>query len=299
MREVHRLLPSLLVLGALASSAGALTLAQIPSPRPDGWVTDLTGTLSLQTVAELNRMGDQVQAENGAGMAVVVVSSTEGEPSRNFSTHDLAARLFDAWGLGEKGKGLLLFVSLDDGTVEIVLGDGLRDDTRTRESAALVKEEIASRFRGGDAAGAVRQGAAACARRILGANVALTAAVVPPPVLAAEAPLLPAPPIVGSGDGLLRIGLLAGLLLTFSAITLLLLKPRCPRCHQAMTRLDKAVNDPRLARSETVERLIRGEGHDVWVCSVCGEMQEIRRRLLFQGSVRTLEPVRLKEATGS
>jgi hypothetical protein len=102
-----------------------------------------------------------------------------------------------------------------------------------------------------------------------------------------------------SGDGLLRIGLLAGLLLSFSAIILVLLKPRCPRCHQAMTRLDKAVNDPRLARSETVERLILNEGHDVWVCSACGEMQEIRRRLLFQGSVRTLEPVRLKEATGS
>src|SRR6185295_14292439 len=113
-----------------------------------------------------------------------------------------------------------------------------------RESAALVKGEIASRFRGGDAAGAVRQGAAACARRLLGANVAMAAAA-PPPILADEAPPLPAPPAAVTGDGLLRIGLLAGLLLTFSAIILLLLKPRCPRCHQAMTRLDKAVNDPR------------------------------------------------------
>jgi len=66
-----------------------------------------------------------------------------------------------------------------------------------------------------------------------------------------------------------------------------------------MTRLEEAVNDPRLARSETVERLIHGEGHDVWVCSTCGEMQEIRRRLLFQCSVRTLEPARLEEASGS
>ena len=296
MREVRRLLSPLLVLGALAAPAGALTLAQIPSPRPDGWVTDLTGTLPLQTVAELNRMGDQVQAETGAGLAVVVVSSTEGEPSR-----DLAARLFHDWGIGEKGKGVLLFVSVHEGTSEIVLGDGLRDAARVKESAALVRSEISSGFRGGDAAGAVRQGAAACARRLLGANVAIAAteAAAPPQVFADEAPPLPSPPATVSGDGLLRIGLLAGLLLTFSAILLLLLKPRCPRCHQAMTRLDKAVNDPRLARSETVERLILNEGHDVWVCSACGEMQEIRRRLLFQHTVRTLEPARLKEATGS
>lgn len=295
MRVVRRLLSPLLFLGALAAPAGALTLAQIPSPRPDGWVTDLTGTLSLQTVAELNRMGDQVQAETGAGMAVVVVSSTEGEPSR-----DLAARLFHDWRLdeketGEKGKGLLLFVSVNEGTSEIVLGEGL-DAARAREDAALVKGEIASRFRGGDAAGAIRQGAAACARRLLGANVTLASA---PQVDVVEAPPPAAPPASVSGDGLLRVGLLVGLLLTFSAILLLLLKPRCPRCHQAMTKLDKAVNDPRLARSETVERLILNEGHDVWVCSACGEMQEIRRRLLFQCSVRTLEPARLKEATGS
>jgi uncharacterized protein len=294
MRVFHRLSP-LLVFGALAAPAGALTPAQVPSPRPDGWVTDLTGTLPLQTVTELNRMGDQVQSETGAGMTVVVVASTDGAP-----THDFAARLFAAWGLGE--RGLLLLVSANDGTAEIVLGHGLRDAARMRESAAvvqgIVQGEIASRLRGGDAAGAVRQGAAACARRLLGANVAMATAA-PPQVLAEEIPPPPVSSPVSSGDGLLRIALLAGLLLTFSAIVLLLLKPRCLRCHQAMTRLEEAVNDPRLARSETVERLIHGAGRDVWVCATCGEMQEIRRRLLFQHSVRTLEPARLEEATGS
>src|SRR4051794_37094145 len=110
MRPLHRLSP-LLLLALLALPAEALTPAQVPSPRPDGWVTDLTGTLPLQTVTELNRMGDQVQSETGAGMTVVVVASTDGAPP-----HDFAARLFDAWGLDEKGKGLLLFVSVNDGT---------------------------------------------------------------------------------------------------------------------------------------------------------------------------------------
>ncbi len=301
MREARRLLSPLLLLGALASPAGALTPAQVPSPRPDGWVTDLTGTLPLQTVTELNQMGDRVESETGAGMAVVVVASTDGVPAR-----DLAVRLFSAWRLdekkaGEQGKGLLLFVSLNEGTTEIVLGDGLRDPARARESAVLIQKEIEKGI-GGDAAGAIRQGATACAGRLLGANVAMPAALAvlsPPDVPAVEPPPLPSPTSSISGDGLLRFGLLAGLLLAFSTIALLLLKPRCPRCHQTMTRLDEAVNDPRLARSETFERLIRGDGHGVWVCSACGETQEIRRRLLFQSSIRTLEPVRIKEATGS
>jgi uncharacterized membrane protein YgcG len=298
MRLFHRL-PPLLLLAALAPAAQAVTVEQVPSPRPDGWVTDLTGTLPLQAVAELNRMGDQVQSETGAGMTVVVVASTDGAPAP-----DLTARLFDAWGLGE--KGLLLFVSVNDGTAEIVLGDGLRDAARVRESAATIAREIAGemgpRIRGGDAAGAVLQGTAACARRLLGANVATAAAPLqasPLQIAAVQAPPSPAPSAASSGDGMLRVGLLAGVLLAASAIVLLLRNPRCPRCHQAMTRLDEAVNDSRLARSETIEKLIHGEGHQVWVCSACGEMQEIRRRLPFQHSVRTLEPVRLEEATES
>jgi len=294
VREACRLLSPLLLLGALASPAGALLPSQVPSPRPDGWVTDLTGTLPLQTVTELNQMGDRIESETGAGMAVVVVASTDGVPAR-----DLAAHLFNEWGMGEQGKGLLLFVSVNEKTTEIVLGDGLRDATRARESAAVIQKEIEKRI-GGDAAGAIRQGATNCAGSLLGANVA-TAAVFSPPekIPAIEPPPLPSPTPSVSGEGLLQISLLVGLLLAFSSVVMVLLKPRCPRCHQTMTRLDAAVSDPRLARSETVERLIHGDGHGVWVCSACGEMQEIRRRLLFQSSVRTLEPVRIEEATGS
>ncbi|MEA2604927.1 MAG: uncharacterized protein QOF89_5919 [Acidobacteriota bacterium] len=239
MRAVRRLLSSLLVLGALASPAWALTSAQIPSPRPEGWVTDLTGTLPLHTVAELNRLGDQLESETGAGMAVVVVGSTDGAPVR-----DLAARLFAAWGIGWNGKGLLLFVSVTEGTAEIVLGDSLRDPVRLRESAAVVQGEMAPRFRSGDAAGAILQGAAACARRLLGADGA-TASVADLQVSAARPTSPPAPPAPASGTGLLT-----GILFAASAIVLPL-------------------------------------------------MQEIRHRLLVRQSIRTLEPARFEEATGS
>src|SRR5438045_88222 len=94
----------LLLAAFVPTGTRAATFDQIPSPRPMGWVTDLTGTLTLQTVAELNRVGDQVQAQTGAEMAVVVIGSTDGAPAR-----DLAARLLTSWEIGEtrKGNGLL------------------------------------------------------------------------------------------------------------------------------------------------------------------------------------------------
>ncbi|PYQ60772.1 MAG: hypothetical protein DMF53_16435, partial [Acidobacteria bacterium] len=107
MKPLRRSSSALLLFAVLvvsaAAMAGAATLEQIPSPRPTAWVTDLTGTLPLQTVAELNRVGDQVKAQTGVEMAVVVVGAADGAPARDF-----AARLFKAWGIGERGRGLLV-----------------------------------------------------------------------------------------------------------------------------------------------------------------------------------------------
>ncbi|HEV7505321.1 MAG TPA: TPM domain-containing protein [Thermoanaerobaculia bacterium] len=169
MIPLRRLSATFLLLAALVpAGVQAATLDQIPSPRPTGWVTDLTGTLSLQTVAELNRLGDQVQAQTAAEMAVVVIGSTDGAPAR-----DLAARLLTSWEIGEprKSNGLLLFVAVNDGVTEIALGEGIRDATRLWESQAVLRMEMAPRFRRGDPAGAILLGAAACARRLLGAQV--------------------------------------------------------------------------------------------------------------------------------
>ncbi len=260
------LLPAVLI----CAGARAATLEEIPSPRPNGWVTDLTGTLPLQTVAELNRVGDQVQAQTGAEMAVVVIGSTEGVPAR-----DLAARLLTSWEIGDsrKGNGLVLFVAVDDGAAEIALGDGLRDATRLWESQAVVRMEMGPRFRRGDAAGAVLQGSAACARRLLGARVtvakpaadpgavlagALPAAndplpstVAPDPQAGAPASRVTAAPAVSGTPGgfgvVLGIGLLCAGLLAGWRIALELLHS-APRAHRRrrklkLARLDPAVGD--------------------------------------------------------
>jgi uncharacterized membrane protein YgcG len=247
MIPLRSLSAAFLPLAALvASGIGAATLEQIPSPRPSGWVTDLTGTLPLQTVAELNRVGDQVKSQTGAEMTVVVVGSTDGAPAR-----ELAGRLLTAWAIGEprKGNGLLLLVAVDDGATEIALGESIRDTARLRESQDVLRTEMAPRFRRGDPAGAVLRGATACARRLLGAQVtvAMPAA---DPGSAVTANLPAAPPSTSSGTTgaaglLLGIGLLCGGLLASWGIALKLLHaaPHRRRRKTKLARLDPAVSD--------------------------------------------------------
>ncbi|HEX4963696.1 MAG TPA: TPM domain-containing protein [Thermoanaerobaculia bacterium] len=232
MSLLRRLSSAFLLLAA--SAAGAATFEQIPSPRPTGWVTDLTGTLPLQTVTELNRVGDQVKAQTGAEMAVVVVGTADGDSRR-----DLAARLLKAWEIGEpRGKGLLVFVSLSDQTTEIALGDGVRDAARVRESEALVRSEMAPRLKSGDAAGAVLLGSAACVQRLLGAKVTVAAPVGDPdstvnlpttddplPSTAVPDPQAGDPPAPAYRSSLLlQLGLASGALFALLAVCFKLLR---------------------------------------------------------------------------
>jgi uncharacterized protein len=231
-------------------------------------VTDLTGTLPLQAVAELNRVGDQVQAQTGAEMAVVVVASTDGAPARG-----LAARLLTSWEIGDsrKGNGLLLLVAVNDGTTEIALGEGIRDASRLWESQAVLRMDMVPRFRRGDAAGAILQGAASCARRLLGAQVTvaipaagpgtstaarlpaaddpLPSTAVPDPqadVQAEAAPGIPPGIAAQSGLGLLLgIGLVCTGLLAGWGIALKLLHS-APRAQRRRRRLKLARLDPAL-----------------------------------------------------
>ncbi|HEX3555292.1 MAG TPA: TPM domain-containing protein [Thermoanaerobaculia bacterium] len=184
MRNVRRPSPILLLflLAAPIPAAQAVSVEQVHSPRPAGWVVDLTATLSPEMQGELNRLGNAVKARTGAEMAVVVVDSTEGVPSREFAT-----RLFNTWHIGQRRKhnGLLVFAALNDHKAEIVLGKGLNDEVRVQESQAVMQEEMVPRFRSGDLVGAILHGAAACAQRLLGVDVALpepVAAATPAPV---------------------------------------------------------------------------------------------------------------------
>lgn len=267
----------------LPIKAAAVTVEQIPSPRPAGWVVDLTGTLPSSTVADLNRLGDDVKARTGAELAVVVIPTTGGT-----DPHDFATRLFNTWGIGEAGKdnGVLVFAALDDRAAEIILGNGVDDDARVRKSESIMQRQMVPRFRAGDAAGALWHGAQACANWILvpESQPDVAAPPSPSPQGLYRPRTLPGPVKRGSPAG---YGPLFFILALFSAIGggiwLFNRPPSCPRCKEAMTLLDEAADDAYLQPSEQLEERIGSVDHQVWTCAVCGEQSRQRRVRFFSG----------------
>ncbi|HEX6200567.1 MAG TPA: TPM domain-containing protein, partial [Thermoanaerobaculia bacterium] len=146
----------LLFLTALAPAAGALSPEEVPSPLPGGWVTDLAGTLPPDALDALNREADRVHAEGRGQLAVAVVPATDdGDP------FGFALRLFDHWGVGdaERNDGVLLFLSVGDRAAEIVLGAGVDDPRRQAASDRIMQSVMVPRFRQGDLAGGLVDGA--------------------------------------------------------------------------------------------------------------------------------------------
>lgn len=283
-------LVSVLALLAGASPTFAISVEEIPTPRPAGWSVDLTGTLSPEARQEIDRLGDQVKATNGAEIAVVVIDSTGGVPSREFAT-----RLFEHWGIGESGKddGLLLFAALGDRSAEIVLGRGLDNPANNQMSEEVMQGEIIPLFRAGDPAGALFEGARACARRILGVAppVAESATPMPPlpprtvaptePMPEEPAPVRTAPKRLG---GLFMLSILGA---TLAGVGYFLMRTlRCPRCRVKMTLMSEQEDDAHLTSAERTEERIGAVEHEIWLCLQCGETRKKSWARAFSGFSR-------------
>jgi uncharacterized protein len=233
---VWAVLACLLCLPALGA-----TVESIPLPPRGTWVVDTTGTLRPGTLAEVNRIGTELDASGRGQLALVLVDSTEGRPPREFAT-----ALFNRWGIGhrERDDGVLLFVALVDRKVEIVLGDGVDSAAHTARSDALM-EQLVQHFKQGE----MDAGALAGARGVRG---------------------LLGPPAQGARDSttesepwfralFLVVGCLAGLLLLASLFIRGRPESTCLSCRAA-----------RMRRTQTTEPADDGTAfYDISYCPNC------------------------------
>src|ERR1700730_7259803 len=95
---------------------------QVKNLRPQGYVNDFAGVLSAQAKDKLTTLCTEVDQKAKAQIAIVTVSSLEGEPVEQFSV-DLAT----AWGIGpkQKDRGVLIQIALNDRKYRIEIGYGL------------------------------------------------------------------------------------------------------------------------------------------------------------------------------
>ena len=129
--------------------------AQIAVPPLGGRVTDLTGTLTREQQAGLERMLEQFEARKGSQLAVLMVPTTAPETIEQY-----ALRVGEQWKIGRKkiDDGAILVVAKNDRTLRIEVGYGLEGVLNDATASRIIREIIVPRFREGDFYGGINAG---------------------------------------------------------------------------------------------------------------------------------------------
>ena len=121
-----------------------------------GYVSDYAGVFSVPQRDGLNRLLAELEQKTNAQIAVVTLSSLEGGEIRDFSN-----RLFERWGIGQKGldNGVLLLTAMGDHEVWIEVGYGVEPIIPDARAGRILDEVVIPAFRQGDFAGGLTAGA--------------------------------------------------------------------------------------------------------------------------------------------
>lgn len=109
-----------LIFSILLFYAGSTFALDVPNHK--GRVTDLAGMLKSDQVAQLVKKLEQYEQETSTQIAILTISSLEGDDLEGFSM-----RVTEKWKVGQKGKdnGILILVALNDRKMRIEVGRGL------------------------------------------------------------------------------------------------------------------------------------------------------------------------------
>lgn len=107
---------------ALAMAGSAGWAVDWKTLQPQGYVSDFAGVVDASSKARIETYCAEVEKSTAAQMALVTISSLQGEP-----VEDVARSIFRAWGVGHKGKndGILLLIAVGDRRTRLEVGYGL------------------------------------------------------------------------------------------------------------------------------------------------------------------------------
>jgi uncharacterized protein len=173
-----------LALPALLLLLFGTALAQVALPQLREPVTDLTGTLTPEQIATLERQLRDLQARKGNYIAILLVQTTQPEPLEEYSRHVAEAAKLRRPGVND---GLLILVAKQDRAVRIEVDYGLEGAVPDVLANRIIEQVIVPRFRAGDYFGGLQQ-----------AVERLTALIEGEPLPAPEARRAPATDGIGS-----------------------------------------------------------------------------------------------------
>jgi uncharacterized protein len=287
---------------ALGTPALGVTVQKVPRPPKGTWTVDHTSTrvLTRETKAEVERIATDLNDRGLGQLAVVVVDSTSGRPSREF-----ALDLFNRWDIGHAGRddGVLLFVALNDRKAEIILGDGVDEPSDEQASDAVMADGIVPGFKRRDPNSAVLAGARGLKALLENSSLNNPGAAAPstesqdstdavadtgaqgftpePEVYRPEESDSPSGLgfFVGSAGALGAAGL--------AGRAVYRRRPRkCDTCGNPRVRLDERADDVHLDKGQRLEEKMGSVDYDVWWCDPCEDALVDRYGALFTFHVR-------------
>ncbi len=132
----------------LAVLLGALTSHALPNiPPPRGYVNDFAGVVDADAARRIEALARDLELRTGAQLALVTLPSLEGG-----DVQDTANRLFEAWGIGQKGKdnGVLLLDAIAERRVWIEVGYGLEGILPDGKVGAILDQYVIPRLSQGN-----------------------------------------------------------------------------------------------------------------------------------------------------
>jgi uncharacterized protein len=256
----------------------ALTVQQVPNPRPHGsWVSDQAELIPPATERRIDQRISALERDLGVEIAVVTVREID-RPPKEFAT-----ALFAHWGIGKSraDNGLLVLLVADQRRMEMETGYGLEAALPDGWLAVMQNEAMIPAFRTGDFAAGLEAGLARIDERLRAQPEEArggSRAPAGPQGLLAPVRSNPAAPLLGGGVVALA---LAG---TIGLVRRARRRQRtCPTCRIEMRLLDEVEDDSHLDPGQRTEEKIGSVDYKVYICRQCQHSRTVVRRRWFSG----------------
>ncbi len=113
-------------------------------PSPVGAVNDFAQVIPADQAQDLENYLDDFQGKTGNAIVIVTLPSVEGA-----DVDQAAVELFQAWGIGQKGKdnGILILASIKDRRARIEVGYGLEGVITDADAGDILRQQVYPYFK--------------------------------------------------------------------------------------------------------------------------------------------------------
>lgn len=259
---------------------GVQSVADVPSPRPAGWVTDQANVIDAAAESRMNAIADELHKARGIELAIVTVDNVPGTPKA------FATELFNYWRIGQAAtnNGVLVLLVMGQRRLEIETGTGIELALPATWLAGMQASTMVPRFKQADFGGGLVAGVEAIAAHVKAApgEAPSTAPAgsyesrAPAPVAPVSSPPPPAPrdrsKALEFAVGSAALGGIGGGLWYRHRRR----RRHCDKCKQPMLPLSEIEDDQHLSAGQRTEEGLGSVDYEVLVCPRCQASKVLR-----------------------